>query len=104
MPENCSHVILSTCSFVLDRQLSSPSLRTSFKKAHSKPDRYFCHTKSSAANESAHVPIDDVQVDERLSYEERPIAVLERKTKSLGNKDIGLVKVQWEHHKRSEWT
>ncbi|KAJ9545025.1 hypothetical protein OSB04_024732 [Centaurea solstitialis] len=56
------------------------------------------------ADESAHIPIDDIQVDERLNYVERPIAILERKTKSLRNKEIGLVKVQWEHRKGSEWT
>ncbi|KAJ9541895.1 LOW QUALITY PROTEIN: hypothetical protein OSB04_028401, partial [Centaurea solstitialis] len=49
------------------------------------------------ADESAHIPIDDIQVDERLNYVERPIAVLERKTKTLRSKEIGLVKVQWEH-------
>ncbi|KAJ9560649.1 hypothetical protein OSB04_005809 [Centaurea solstitialis] len=56
------------------------------------------------ADESAHVPLDDIQVDERLSYVERPIAVLERKTKTLRNKEVGIVKVQWEHRKGSEWT
>ncbi|KAJ9565813.1 hypothetical protein OSB04_001779 [Centaurea solstitialis] len=56
------------------------------------------------ADEAAHIPIDDIQVDERLNYVERPIAVLERKTKTLRNKEIGLVKVQWEHRKGSEWT
>ncbi|KAJ9557882.1 hypothetical protein OSB04_012496 [Centaurea solstitialis] len=56
------------------------------------------------ADESAHIPIDDIQVDERLNYVERPIAVLERKTKTLRNKEVGIVKVQWEHRKGSEWT
>ncbi|KAJ9546714.1 hypothetical protein OSB04_019257 [Centaurea solstitialis] len=55
-------------------------------------------------DESAHIPIDDIQIDERFNYIERPIAVLERKTKTLRNKEIGLVKVQWEHRKGSEWT
>ncbi|KAJ9557909.1 hypothetical protein OSB04_012523 [Centaurea solstitialis] len=56
------------------------------------------------ADELAHIPIDDIQVDERLNYAERPIAILERKTKTLRSKEIGLVKVQWEHRKGSEWT
>ncbi|KAJ9538901.1 hypothetical protein OSB04_031634 [Centaurea solstitialis] len=53
------------------------------------------------ADESSHVPLDDIQVDERLNYVERPIAVLERKTKTLRNKEVGIVKVQWEHRKGS---
>ncbi|KAJ9539430.1 hypothetical protein OSB04_032163 [Centaurea solstitialis] len=38
------------------------------------------------ADDTAHVPIDDIQVDERLNYIERPIAVLERKIRTLRNK------------------
>ncbi|KAJ9544252.1 hypothetical protein OSB04_023959 [Centaurea solstitialis] len=56
------------------------------------------------ADESAHIPFDDIQVDERLNYVERPIAVLERKTKTLRNKEVGIMKVQWKHRKGSEWT
>ncbi|KAJ9546834.1 hypothetical protein OSB04_019377 [Centaurea solstitialis] len=37
------------------------------------------------ADESAHVLIDDIQVDERLNCAEKPIAVLGRKTKTLRN-------------------
>ena len=54
------------------------------------------------ADESAFMPIDDIQVDERLNYMKRPTAILERKTKSLRNKDIGLVKVQWTHRRGSD--
>ncbi|KAJ9538070.1 hypothetical protein OSB04_030803 [Centaurea solstitialis] len=46
------------------------------------------------ADETSHVAIDDIQVDERLNYVERPVAVLERKTKTLRNKEVGVVKVQ----------
>ncbi|KAJ9537987.1 hypothetical protein OSB04_030720 [Centaurea solstitialis] len=56
------------------------------------------------ADESAFIPLEDIEVDERLNYAEKPIAVLERKTKTLRNKAIGIVKVQWEHRKGSEWT
>ncbi|KAJ9544596.1 hypothetical protein OSB04_024303 [Centaurea solstitialis] len=44
------------------------------------------------------------EVDESLNYVEKPVAVLERKVKQLRNKEIGLVKVQWQHRKGSEWT
>ena len=43
-------------------------------------------------------------MDESLNYVERPVAVLERKVKRLRNKEIGTVKVQWQHRKGSEWT
>mgnify|MGYP001545420487 CR=1 FL=1 len=40
------------------------------------------------------IPLDDIQVDERLNYVEIPIAVLDRKTKTMRNKEVNLVKVQ----------
>ena len=55
-------------------------------------------------DEIAIVPLDDIQVDNSLNYVEKPIAILERKTKTLRNKEIGLVKVQWQHRRGSEWT
>ena len=50
------------------------------------------------------VSLDDIQVDKCLIYVERPVAILEREKKILWNKEIPLVKVQWEHRRRSEWT
>ncbi|KAJ9544814.1 hypothetical protein OSB04_024521 [Centaurea solstitialis] len=56
------------------------------------------------ADETAHIPLDDIQVDESLNYVERPVAVIDRKVKRLRRKEIGIVKVQWQHRKGSEWT
>ena len=50
------------------------------------------------------VLLDDIQVDERLNYIERTIAILERKTKVMHNKEVPLVKVYWQHRRGSEWT
>ena len=46
--------------------------------------------------------MEDIQVDERLNYVEKLVAILERKKKILRNKEIPLVKVQWEHRRGSE--
>ncbi|KAJ9549517.1 hypothetical protein OSB04_022060 [Centaurea solstitialis] len=56
------------------------------------------------ADETAHIPLDDIQVDESLNYVERPVAVIDRKVKRLRSKEIRIVKVQWQHRKGSEWT
>ena len=50
------------------------------------------------------VPMDDIQVDERLNYVERSVAILDRKMKALRKKVVPLVKVQWQHRKGSDWT
>ena len=49
------------------------------------------------------IPLDDIQVDERLNYAERPIKILDRKTKALRKKLVNLVKMQWQQWKGSEW-
>ena len=55
-------------------------------------------------DDSAVVLLEDIQVDDRLNYIERPVAILDRRTKTLRNKTVELVKVQWQHRKGSEWT
>ena len=60
--------------------------------------------RKCVTEESTIVPLEDIQLDERLNYVERPIAIIEKKIKTLRNKTIGLVKVQWQHRKGSEWT
>ncbi|XP_071923213.1 uncharacterized protein [Coffea arabica] len=44
------------------------------------------------------LPPEDIELDESLTYEERPIQILDRKVKDLRNKQISLVKVLWKHH------
>ncbi|XP_023754304.1 uncharacterized protein LOC111902723 [Lactuca sativa] len=56
------------------------------------------------ADEAAVISLDDIQVDESPNYIERPVVVLDRKTKVLHNKEVKLVKVQCQHQKGSEWT
>ena len=46
----------------------------------------------------------EVEVDESLTYEERPIKILDREIKELRNKKIALVKVLWKNHDVEEAT
>ena len=45
-----------------------------------------------------------LELDQDLSYEEKPIKVLDRKDKVLRNKTIPLVKVLWRNNKSEEAT
>ena len=49
-------------------------------------------------------PADDVQVTEKLSYEEQPIAILDRQIRRLRTKDVASVKVLWRNNNREEMT
>jgi hypothetical protein len=55
-------------------------------------------------DESTVIPLEDIQIDERLNYVEKPIAITDRKSRTSRNKVVNLVKVQWQHRKGSEWT
>ena len=46
-------------------------------------------------DDTAVVPLEDIQVDGSLNYIERPVAILDRKSKDLRNKRVELVKVRW---------
>ncbi|XP_021999401.1 uncharacterized protein LOC110896245 [Helianthus annuus] len=56
------------------------------------------------ADETAHVPLEDIEIDERMNYVERPVAIEDSKVKTLRNKEIKQVLVQWQHRKGSDLT
>ncbi|XP_071901037.1 uncharacterized protein [Coffea arabica] len=50
------------------------------------------------------VPPKEIEIDKSLTYEERPMRVLDRKVKELRNKQIPLVKILWKNHGVEEAT
>ena len=50
------------------------------------------------------LPVQDVSVGEDITYGEEPIAIIDRETRRLRNKDIAMVKVQWYRHSPEECT
>ena len=55
-------------------------------------------------DESHILPVQDVQVQTDLSYDEELKAIWAREVKQLRNKQVLLVKVLWQHHCRGEAT
>nr|XP_027090394.1 uncharacterized protein LOC113711426 [Coffea arabica] len=49
-------------------------------------------------------PLMYIDIDESLTYEERPVQILDRKVKELRTKQIPLVKVLWRNHEVEEST
>ncbi|XP_027155708.1 uncharacterized protein LOC113756110, partial [Coffea eugenioides] len=47
---------------------------------------------------------EQIEVDEALTYEEKPVRLLDRKAKELRNKQIPLVKILWKNHRVEEAT
>ncbi|XP_027151965.1 uncharacterized protein LOC113752021 [Coffea eugenioides] len=56
-------------------------------------------------SDPSHVlPMEGIEVDETLTYEEGPVRILEREMKELRNKKIPLVKIWWKNHGLEEAT
>ena len=56
-------------------------------------------------SDKSHIlPVQEIQVQEDLSYDEKPKTILAREVKQLRNKQVPLVKVLWQHHSREEAT
>ena len=51
------------------------------------------------------IEFNDIEVNDNISYQERLMQILDRETKNLLNKEIPLVKVQWNHHdkRKASW-
>ena len=56
------------------------------------------------SDESHILPMQEIQVQEDLSYDEKPKTILAQEVKQLQNKQVPLVKVLWQHHGREEAT
>ncbi|XP_070022224.1 uncharacterized protein [Nicotiana sylvestris] len=50
------------------------------------------------------VPVECIEVNEELSYEEIPIAILDRQVQKLRNKEIASVKVLWRNQQSEKST
>ena len=50
------------------------------------------------------VPASDIQVTEKLAYEEVLVAILDRQVRKLRNKEVASVKVLWRNDNREEMT
>ncbi|KAI3762516.1 hypothetical protein L1987_52946 [Smallanthus sonchifolius] len=68
------------------------------------PTFHVSHLRKCLADDTAHIPYDEIEVDSSLNYVEEPVAILDRAKKRLRNKSIPLVKIQWKHRKGSEAT
>lgn len=48
------------------------------------------------------LPVEEIGVKDSLSYEEEPIAILDRQVRKFRSKEIASVKVLWKNHNIEE--
>ena len=70
-------------------------LELPFEMSMVHPVFYVSMLRKYLGDPSSIVPLDMVNVEENLSYEEVPVEILDRQVKRLRNKEIASVKVLW---------
>ena len=63
-----------------------------------------CHPEMSETPLKDTVPLEEVQLENDLTYEEKPIKILETVQRNTRTKIIKFCKVQWSHHTEEEAT
>ncbi|KAD2805096.1 hypothetical protein E3N88_38473 [Mikania micrantha] len=60
--------------------------------------------KKCLADESLIVPLEEIQIDEKLQFSEEPVEVMDREVKVLKRNRIPIVKVRWNSQRGPEYT
>ena len=63
-----------------------------------------CHAEMADIPQRDTVPLEAIQLDSDLTYEEKPVKILEFASRVTRNKVIQFCKVQWSHHTEDEAT
>nr|GFC80360.1 putative reverse transcriptase domain-containing protein [Tanacetum cinerariifolium] len=80
-----------------DRQKSNADKRRN-------PLEFSVGDKKCMADGNLHVPLDEVNVDDKLRFVEEPIEILDRGVKKLKRRWIPIVKVRWNSRRGPEFT
>nr|GEZ11824.1 putative reverse transcriptase domain-containing protein [Tanacetum cinerariifolium] len=60
--------------------------------------------KKCMADEPLAIPLDEIQVDDKLNFMEEPVEIMDRKVKRLKQSRIPIVKVRWNYRRGPEFT
>nr|GFD46392.1 putative reverse transcriptase domain-containing protein [Tanacetum cinerariifolium] len=60
--------------------------------------------KKCIADEPLAIPLDEIQVDDKLNFIEEPIEIIDREVKRLKQSRISIVKVRWNSKRGPEFT
>ncbi|GKF57280.1 hypothetical protein Tco_0170817, partial [Tanacetum coccineum] len=60
--------------------------------------------KKCMANENLVIPLEEIQLDDKLHFIEEPVEIMEREVKQLKQSRIPIVKVRWNSRRGPEYT
>jgi hypothetical protein len=64
----------------------------------------FSNLKKCLADESLKVPLEEIQINDKLTFVEEPLEILDREVKQLKRSKIPIVKVRWSSKRGPEYT
>ncbi|GJU40900.1 hypothetical protein Tco_1193857 [Tanacetum coccineum] len=56
------------------------------------------------ADEPLVIPLDEIQVDDKLHFVEEPVEIMDREVKHLKQSRIPIVKIRWNYKRGPEFT
>ncbi|KAI3676284.1 hypothetical protein L1987_85889 [Smallanthus sonchifolius] len=68
------------------------------------PTFHVSNLKKCLADENLHIPLDEVRIDEKMHFVEKPMEIMDREVKKLKRSRIPIVKVRWESKRGPEFT
>ncbi|GJY76155.1 putative reverse transcriptase domain-containing protein [Tanacetum coccineum] len=68
------------------------------------PFKIIAKREINAADESLAIPLDEIQVDDKLNFIEEPVKIMDREVKRLKQSRIPIVKVRWNSKRGPEFT
>ncbi|GJW56477.1 hypothetical protein Tco_0103208 [Tanacetum coccineum] len=65
---------------------------------------YVSNLKKCLADANLHVPLNEIKVDKTLRLVEEPVEIMDRETRKLKHRKVGLVKVRWNSKRSPKFT
>lgn len=62
------------------------------------------HLRKCLAEEDRHVPMNEIQIDDKLNFIEKPLEIEDRKVRKLKKTRYNLIKVRWNSRRGPEYT
>ncbi|GKC25725.1 hypothetical protein Tco_1027875 [Tanacetum coccineum] len=64
----------------------------------------YCWTKKCLSDESLVIPLEEVQVDDKLHFIKDPVEIIYREVKRLKQSCIPIIKIRWNSRRGTEFT
>ncbi|GJW23174.1 putative reverse transcriptase domain-containing protein [Tanacetum coccineum] len=65
---------------------------------------YVCNLKKCLSDNTLVIPLEEIQLDDKLNFVEKPIEIMDREVKQLKQSHIPIVKVRWNARRGPEYT